>query len=38
MYIAKEKNVKFKACDFRKEMKVIVNMTNYYFEESFHHG
>lgn len=29
MYIAKDeqKNVKFKACDFREEMKAIVNMT-----------
>jgi hypothetical protein len=29
MYIAKDeqKNVKFKACDFREEMKATVNMT-----------
>jgi hypothetical protein len=29
MYIAKDeqKNVKFKACDFREEMKAIINMT-----------
>jgi hypothetical protein len=29
MYIAKDEqmNVKFKACDFREEMKAIINMT-----------